>query len=497
MRSIRRPFEWIDAYRRRKGDIDTAIRVQTGWARYPPGARRVAQRERLCSLICLRKCYTKDYINTYARVNEVEEMPENQGFPRLLRPVETPLALYLRPGRNDHVVLAQALTEGADGIRGIVFDPGRLKAQKELRDEASRRRAERILDTRMMELAIVTAKPRPDLMSLGWAAAAKLSPDELRASGGEDAASSIARFVAENGFSAVLAPTHYMGDPELSWLQADVSMTRALRNHLDQLGQSHVPIYYPLALASAAFRERSVRSRTVSALRDLAIDSVWLRIHPFGTATSGPIVLRSYIEACQELHRLGVPLVAERCGTVGVALLAFGAVGGVESGITTGESFDFGRLARPPKKGRLFLAPPRVYLKELGVFLSAKAARAFFDLRGTKAFFACRERCCPRGVQDMLADSRRHFIHTRAQEVSRISSVPIGLRRQIYMEDFLRPATDRALQATRVYPELEAQRRRLESSRGTLGAVARDNPLKSWSGAPDGKRVRNGSKASA
>jgi hypothetical protein len=427
----------------------------------------------------------------------MEEITENKGFPRLLRPVDVPLGLYFRPGRNDHAVLTQALAEGVTGIRGVVFDAGRLKVQEELRGEASRRGVDRILDTRMMELGIRTAKPRPELTCLGWASAARMQPDELRASGGKEAAHSIAAFVMKNEFSAVLAPTHYLSGSEDPWFQIDASMTQVLRAHLDELGASRIPIYYPLALPSTAFRDSATRERVVRMLRDLPVDSVWLRIHPFGTATSGPIVLRSYIEACQDLHRLGVPIVAERSGTVGIGLLAFGAVGGVESGITTGESFDFGRLTRPPKKGHLFLAPPRVYLKDLGVFLPAKAARAFFDLRGTKPLFGCREECCPRGFQDMLGNPRKHFIITRSREVSGISQVPASLRRRIYMEDFLRPATDLALQAARMYPGLEGQRRRLESWRGTLGAVARERSLKSWSQAPDGRRVRNRSKASA
>ncbi len=427
----------------------------------------------------------------------MDENVENQGFPRLLRPVEAPLALYLRPGRNDHAVLAQALTEGVGGVRGIIFDPGRLKVQHELRGEAARRGAERVLDTRMMELGSPTAKSRAELAGLGWACAGQKQPDELCAPAGKEAARAIAAFVVENGFSAVLAPTRYLISSESPWLRVDAFMTQAVRARLDELGASRIPIYYPLALPSTAFRDSSIRKDVVRVLRDLPIDSVWLRVHPFGTTASGPIVLRSYIEACQDLHQLGIPLVAERSGTVGIALLAFGAVGGIESGITTGESFDFGRLTRPPKKGRPFLAHPRVYLKDLGAFLPAKVARAFFDLRGTKTFFGCRETCCPRGLQDMLGNPRRHFIITRAQEVGRVSSVPVALRRQIYMDNFLRPATDLALQATRLYPGLESQRRRLESWRGTLGAVARENPLKSWSQAPDGRRARSRSKASA
>lgn len=429
----------------------------------------------------------------------MNEIPgfEQGAFPRLLRPVEAALALYFRPGRNDHAILAQALTEGLTGVRGIIFDPARLKVQQDLLSEASRRGVERVLDTRMMELAIQTAGSPAALASLAWASAGQKQPDELGGLAGKEAAKAIAEFAVGNDFSAVLAPTHYLASIKNPWISVDTFLTQAVRARLDALQANRIPVYYPLAIPAAAFRESLFRKEIVRVLKDLPIDAVWLRVHPFGTTASGPIALRGYIEACQELHQLGIPLVAEKTGTVGIALLAFGAVGGIESGITTGESFDFGRLTRPPKKGRAFLAHPRVYLKELGAFLPSEEAHGFFELRRMKTFFGCRERCCPRGLQDMLGNPRKHFVVTRAKEVARVSSVPVTLRRQTYLEDFLRPATDLALQASLLYPKLDKQGRRLESWRGTLGAVGRENPLKRWSQPPDGRRARSRPRASA
>ena len=134
---------------------------------------------------------------------------EKESFPRLLRLVESPLALYLRPGRNDHGVLAQALTGGLSGLRGIVFNPGRLAIQKDLHDEASRRRIESILDTRMLELDAPTGSSA-ELSSVGWAAAGRKTAMELKAAAGKEAAQAIADCVMANSFSAVLEPTHYL-----------------------------------------------------------------------------------------------------------------------------------------------------------------------------------------------------------------------------------------------------------------------------------------------
>ena len=306
----------------------------------------------------------------------------------------------------------------------------------------------------MMELAGLA--PSSELGVLEWAFAGRKQPTELRGLAGRETAQKIAEFALANDFSAILAPTHYISKCDDPWVSADCSIVQVLRHNLDGIGKSETPIYYSLALPAAALREPLQRKSLIAALKSLPIDALWLRVHPFGTTASGPTALRGYLEACQEFHELGLPLVAEKTGTIGIALLAFGAVGGIE----------------------------------LGAFLERDSAREFFEIRRMKTYFVCRKDCCARGLQDMLGDPRKHFVATRAREIARVSSVPVPLRRQIYMEEFLRPATDLALQASQVFPSLEKDRRRLESWRGTLGAVVRENPLKSWSRTPNGRRSR-------
>jgi hypothetical protein len=419
----------------------------------------------------------------------MEDNEQLKSAPRLLRPVETPLALYLRPGRNDHKVSVQALAEGLRGIRGIIFNPTQIKVQQELRTEAVRTNLEAVLDTRTIELSSMPGELGPELLSLPWASFARQQLIELTPPVRREVAEKVANFVVGNGFTAVLAPTHFVGSWNDPWTSVDNSVAESLRNALDAAGGASIPIYYTLAAPSATFRDPRRRNEFDRQIRDLPVDSLWLRVHSFGTTASGPIALRGFIEAGQELHQLRIPLVAERTGTIGLALLAFGAVGGIESGITIGESFDIGRLRKPRTKGA-FLPAARVYLRDLGAFLEVKKAREFFDLRNMKTSFACRESCWPRGIQDTLADPRRHFIITRTREVARLSSPPVSLRRQLYLEEFLRPATDRALQASRAFPILGNHRRRLESWRGTLGTIAKDSPLESWSQAPTGRRTQ-------
>jgi hypothetical protein len=181
----------------------------------------------------------------------------------LLRPVEQALALYFRPWRNDQGFLIQALTDGLPGLRGVVLNAARIQIQQELRAEAGRRRVETVLDTLMMELASPAARQRKELLTLGWAFAAEKQPHELMGAAGKETAQKIAEFVVAGGFSALLAPTHYLRNSDDAWIAADCWITRVLRDCLDSVGASQIPIYYPLALSAAAFRNPAHRKEIV------------------------------------------------------------------------------------------------------------------------------------------------------------------------------------------------------------------------------------------
>jgi len=409
--------------------------------------------------------------------------------PRLLRPLDTPLGLYLRPGRNDHQKMLDLLAEGPLACSGFVLDASLSERQAELRAEVVKLGFEAVLDPRACEMATEGGFARAAIADLPWAADHIHTRDDLRDDGGVACAEALADFVSGNGYNATFAPTHLLESYQDPWLEIDAAMVRHLRARLDRRGLSSVPIYYPLAVTTTTLRDGEARARLLDHVARLPIDALWLRISPFG-ASSGPLALKRYLEAARDLQAVGVPLVAEKTGTAGLPLLAFGGVGGIEGGITLGERFDARGLLRPRKTGKPFAKPPRVYVARLGVFMERAQARALFENRQMKALLACKdERCCRRGSDDMLADPRRHFVLQRAREVSRLSRAPYVLRPQIYMDEFLRDATDLALQAAKVDPTLVPSQRRLESWRITLSSVLRDGFVPSDVAAPTGQRA--------
>lgn len=413
--------------------------------------------------------------------------------PRLLRPVGPPLGLYLRPGRNDHTPLTALMAENRANLTGLVLDPCLADRHEDLRVEAAKRGLETVLDPRTVELSTVGGITRSGVPTLPWAGdALPHTPEMLDASTGDLLVQKITETVIKGKYSAVLAPTHYLAaGADGPWLEVDGHLTRRLRALLDACGLHEVCIYYPLATSAKVFRHATGRSRLRAALAALPVDAVWLRIHPFGTTSSGPLALHRYIEGCRDFHALGLPLVGEHTGTVGVALLAFGAVGGIESGITYGERYDVNPLVKPPANNDPFSPSPRVYVERLGTFLSREQAKELFANRQMKSLFACKVAgCCPRGASDMSADPRRHFVLRRTAEVATYSRPPEPVRAGMYLEDFLRPATDLALRATRVAPGLDSTRKRLEGWRQTLGAMHQQGAPSTFAVPPEGHRVQ-------
>ena len=75
----------------------------------------------------------------------------------------------------------------------------------------------------------------------------------------------------------------------------------------------------------------------------------------------------------------------------------------------------------------------------------------------------------------------------------RLSRTPAELRPTIYLNEFLRPASDAAIRAAVAEPALEPVRKRLDSWRATLGALLTGDPPQTYSSAPSGHRVSVGS----
>jgi hypothetical protein len=381
----------------------------------------------------------------------------------LLTPAKPSLGLYLRPGWNDHTVFIRLLAEDK-AVSGLVLDARYQQRHEKLREVLMAGGVHAVLDTDFMQMSTPGGSVLGGLGSLPWRHFASATPTELTGRVGRELASSIADVVVSQGFSAVLAPTHLLRNATDKFFGADRAVAAYLRNELNRRDMTETPIFYPLALPASTLRDSTQRAIVMDGLHGVDLDAVWLRLHPFGTSSAGPLALRHYIEIGWELGRLDLPIVAERTGTVGLALMAFGAAGGIESGITLGERFDARSLSRPPDPNKKpYSHPPQIYLHEMAAFASSDVARKLAGNRQMAAALGCRDPfCCRRGMDGMLADPRRHFVLRRTAEVERIGTVAPEARTSVYTHDILQPAALLSVRASRVAPELSGVQHRLE-----------------------------------
>jgi hypothetical protein len=386
-------------------------------------------------------------------------------------------------------MLGRLLSRGTGHLTGIILEPSREHRFEEVLEEARRQSIECVLDPVTLELATPVGFTS-ERAKLPWAAAEPDSRNSFSKSRIAAVAHSIASHVAKGPYSGVLSPTHFIGSGNDPWLDIDVDLGVALRHELDTVGLRNTPIYYSLALSSSVFRSKVDRVRIIERLRQLQVDAIWFRVHPFGTSSSGTVALRRYVEGCRDFHPLGLPLVADRTGTAGLALLASGAVSGVEAGVTVGESFDAGRLLRVRESKQAFSPPPRVYLAPLGAFVTREKAQEIFSHRNAKSRLGCTDSaCCAAGVADMLREPREHFVRQRVAEVTRIGQIPRHLRTRQFADDFLARASSLAILAERIDPGLGVVRKRIDDWRIVLDAIADSSIPETHAAAPTGRRV--------
>jgi hypothetical protein len=382
---------------------------------------------------------------------------------RHLRRVSPPLAGYFRVGHRDAALVTKLLEQGLPTGAGVIVDPAAQARTADLRGAAVENGVEVILDPKSVELSTVGGMASSTVATLPWAHAEPHTPNSLADRNGEALSASVAASAIGQRVTGVLAPTHFI-DADPGWLDVDVALTSHLRSALDENGAGSTVIYYPLVASLRALNETRTRTRVFSKLAGLIaerqIDGVFLRIQGFGTTKAGPRNLRTYLNTARQLHDLGVPLVGERTGGVGVALAAFGAVGGIESSITYGESYDARRLNKPPS-GKGFVPAPRVYLKDAMALVSKQEASTILSRRGF-ARLGCQQACCGRDRQAILDDPRRHFLVTRSQELTQLSTTPDADRAEQYLTTALMPARDNAAQLARFLPGLATHRNRLD-----------------------------------
>jgi hypothetical protein len=399
--------------------------------------------------------------------------------PRLIRPAPDPLGLYFRVGRNDHRGLLDLMAAGETRFFGLVCDPTYAKFQRELVERAVERRLDVVLDPRTQASATIGGFSAT-LGELPWGRGRVHVEDDFRGTAGRRLIANLARFVAENGYTQVLTPSHLIRSTAEDWWDIDLRCASELREELDRVGCGRVSVLCSLPITYAMLRNPAERRTLIQGLKNSPAEGLWLAVDGVGSAST-PTAVRSYLEAVAEFHALRIPVIADHAGgLVGLAFVAFGGVGALAHGVTHGERFDTGHWRRP-RGEESFGMPRRVYVPALDMLLKPAEARSLFDFgRRATGLFGCRDsQCCPRGVTDMLHNPAQHFLRQRIDEISKLSAIPTSFRASRFVEQRLRPTTDAVLVAAglgwkdaAMAKRIHEQRLRLDRLRVALGNLA-------------------------
>ena len=360
-------------------------------------------------------------------------------FPHQNPPVQ-PVAHFIRLGESGYQKLANLHAAGRLPAARVVADASRLKHQKELLAAFRAAGAEIVLDTKAAELA-AREKFGGYAHSAPWASIAEntpLGPDVFKAGAAGDIYGQIARFAVEHQINVVLAPTHFVGDPQFDgWFEIDRRGCIALRDALDREGGRHIAIDYPLIVPHVMLNDDSQRSHILEGLSDLPYDNLWVRASGFGN-DAAPLTTRRFITSMAALHNLGKPIIADYLGgNVGLAALAFGAVSGIAHGVGERERFDARSWHKPPpekkpdaKGGRAV----RVHVAGLDKSVTIPELELMASARGGRRLVCCNDRsCCAHGLQDTISDPRQHAAYQSFAAVKDIAVVPDLNREQHFL----------------------------------------------------------------
>lgn len=387
---------------------------------------------------------------------------DSQNPPRL-RVVPEPVGAYFRLPRRDFTRATELVAENIGLGSGVIISATEIDSSDDLREAAGAADIEVILDPQALELSTPGGWASSGVQGLPWADAEMHSAESFTDRKIRGVSRKIASAAVDADVDSVLAPAHYLETLPSPWLDVDERLAVSVRQALDDAGGRHIALYYPVIVDLRTIGPGPIimyLSRFLARLsEERIIDGLTLRVGHFGANDSSPNKIRKYLEAARSFHSLKLPIIGEATGNVGLGLLAFGALGAIESGLTLCDTCDLSGYRKDRGDGGGFMPAPRVYLHEIGAFLWRKDAEAFLRNQSMRHWHVCQADCC-QGLGGMLDDPRRHFVAQRKEEVGLLANTPRDMRPSVYLNQ-LAKAVERTGRAAEVEPKLRTHAERL------------------------------------
>lgn len=369
-----------------------------------------------------------------------------------LFPSPSTIGHFVRIGHTAHRYLEDLHQAGRLPIRRAVADAAHMDSQSDLMQTLGESGTELVLDTKSAELSM-PASLGTKSAKLPWA-----NPDPTRfhepkdwaGTRGRDLCERIAEFAVSHGVDAVLSPSHLVADPNDAWFVSDLKACSELRAALDRLGGRSIRLDYELIVPMRVLRDAQAVETIEHHLGEIDFSNLWIKASGFGMGATATAIAR-YVRAAHMLSSSGRPIVADGvAGLAGIAISAFGAVGGIAHGIAEKGRFDAASWKRPRNANQTFGPKKRIYLPQIDQYLYEEQARTLLEGRGAKTLFLCTDpSCCP-NKDDMFSQHRGHALIQSSRLVDRINSQPEPKRIDYFMDHMLAPVGRSLLKAEKL-----------------------------------------------
>jgi len=406
----------------------------------------------------------------------------------VLHPQPSDIGGFLRVGHTGNRRLGELHAAGKLNFDRFVFDAAHIDKQVELLKALKASGCEVVLDPQFAEMAVI-GKFESSVSKLPWANAnAPWKASDFGRESNLNPARLIAEFAIKHGVHTVLAPSHLVETADDAWWDVDRAITERLRLELDRNGGSDIAIDYQVITTSGLLRDLEGREQIISAVKNLPIQNVWLKISGFGATATGAGI-RTYIESVRDLHSIGRPLIADSTGGfAGLAAAAFEAVAGIGHGVCQNESFRCYEW-KMPRSGGGGGTGKRIYIPDLDRYLTEDQLDAVFAVKGGKARVGCTDTsCCPRR-EDQIEHSDAHMLTRRSRQLEDLSRVPELRRAEHLLLHLIDPAVRSARQIAqlklpdeKVAKLVKDAKKRLIRLRDALGDLHAKESVSTWSG---------------
>ena len=358
-----------------------------------------------------------------------------------------PAELLIRPGRQDHLVVADLTAPGGAGrsfgarppISRLVLDAPLAVARPQFAEDARAAGLPLAIDPLTFLLQGETdpehAWSRLPFAAAGPITAGHLAESRLR----HELVSLTVDFQIAHGATVIVPPYFNAASPADPWFDASLACltdTATYLRHLD----ARLPVTPVLTGRLDRFARPAHWAAGIDRFADTAIaagsQTVATQLGPAGKPNDNYAKVLHLFQAAQHLRRPGLAVHAWRQGAYGPALVAAG-LQGYETGISAGESTDLASTARnrrpvpPPEPDQE--DKPRgggggaVFLTPLGRSVARDVVDALHANLATRALIVCDDStvCCPNGMDSTLGAGRRaHAVRSRARYLAEIDRMP-------------------------------------------------------------------------